>query len=332
MGGSPIERRAIVAALVTVLFWSSAFSGIRIALESYSPEHLALLRFLAASLAFVIYAVVRRLPVPPREDWPRFIALGLCGVTIYHMFLNIGQQTVPAGTAGLIIATVPVFAAILSSIFLRERLLPLGWVGLLLSLMGIVIMTFGGNSEVGFALGVLFIVGSAITGAVHLVLVKPVLARYNAIDVAAYSTWAGTIPLLIFAPGFVEAVGTASSTATWVGIYIGVFPAAVSYATWGTALTYLPVSRAAVFMYLVSPLALLWGWLWAGEQPTFVTLVGGLVALTGVIIVQVWGRKGDPSRAPDASTPDESPDVGDTGMSVGAAGGATSAGSGAIRR
>lgn len=276
---------------MTILFWSSAFAGIRLALESYAPHHLVLLRFLAASAAFGVYAVVRRIPMPKKEDWGQFILLGLLAVTIYHTALSYGQQTVPAGTAGLIVATVPVFTAILSRVFLAERLTSLAWSGLALSLFGIGIMTLGGKSELGFTLGVIFIVISAISGAAHIILVKPILQRYPPVETMAYVTWAGTIPLLIFSPGLWGAISSASWQSTLVTFYIGVFPAGLAQATWTFALAHLPVSRAAAFMYLVSPLAIVWGWLLAGEKPAFVTLVGGIVVLLGVYLVQRPGRR-----------------------------------------
>lgn len=242
-----------------------------------------------------MYALVRRIPVPRKEDWGRFIFLGLLAVTIYHTSLNFGQQTVPAGTAGLIVATVPVFTAILSRLFLAERLTPMVLSGLALSLGGIGLMTLGGQNDVGFTLGVIFIVISALAGAAHLILVKPLLERYPPIDTIAYITWAGTIPLFVFFPGFLEAVSGASSSATWVGVYIGIFPAGIAQATWTFALAHLAVSRVAAFMYLVSPLAIGWGWLLAGEKPTTVTLVGGFIVLIGVFLVQRKGwEKGFP--------------------------------------
>lgn len=269
------------------------------AIEAYGPQHLALIRFLSASALFGAYALVTRMRMPPVRDWHRFALLGLCAVTIYHTALNFGEQTVPAGTASLIIATVPVFSAIFSRWFLRERLTGIAWAGLALSLFGIFVMTLGGEREVGFTTGVIYVAVAAVSGATYFVFVKPMLTRYDPIDSMAYVTWAGTLPLLLFAPGFLGTLRSAPLESTLVAIYIGVFPAGIAYASWSIALARLPVSRVAPFMYLVSPLAILWGWLWAGEVPTLVTLLGGFIALAGVVVVQVWGRR--PLAAPPAA-------------------------------
>ena len=84
---------------MTLVFWASAFTGIRAALEHFSPGHLALYRFLVASVTLLIYLVVARLPRPaPRDLW-QIAGLSVAGISLYHALLNYGEQTVPAGTA-----------------------------------------------------------------------------------------------------------------------------------------------------------------------------------------------------------------------------------------
>ena len=62
--------------------------------------------------------------------------MALGGVTVYHLALNTGETRVPAGTASLIIALSPAVAAVLSAIFLHERLTPLKIGGLIVSFVG----------------------------------------------------------------------------------------------------------------------------------------------------------------------------------------------------
>ena len=110
------SRKGVLLALgVTVLIWASAFAGIRAALESYSPGHLALLRFLVASTLLAAYAVAVRMPLPSLRDLPAVLLGGFLGFTVYHVGLAFGQVTVEAGSASLIIASVPVFTALLAA-------------------------------------------------------------------------------------------------------------------------------------------------------------------------------------------------------------------------
>jgi drug/metabolite transporter (DMT)-like permease len=114
-----MEPRALLAALVTILFWASAFAAIRAGLKGPSPGHLVLLRFLVAGSLLLLYARARGLRPPRREDLPRLFLLGFLGITVYHTALVYGELSVSAGAASLLIATGPVFTAVLSYFFLK---------------------------------------------------------------------------------------------------------------------------------------------------------------------------------------------------------------------
>ena len=103
------------AILVTIVLWASAFAGIRAGLADFSPAHLTLYRFLVACAALGLYAVVARLRPPPWRDLARILGLSLLGITTYHLALNFGEISVPAGTASLIIAAGPVITALLAT-------------------------------------------------------------------------------------------------------------------------------------------------------------------------------------------------------------------------
>src|SRR5690554_7844685 len=88
-----LSSRTLGAVAITLLFWASAFAGIRAGLEAYQPAHLALLRFLIASAALAIYALITRMPLPRREDLPGIAVLGFLGITVYHVSLKIGRAS-----------------------------------------------------------------------------------------------------------------------------------------------------------------------------------------------------------------------------------------------
>jgi drug/metabolite transporter (DMT)-like permease len=71
---------------------------------------------------------------------------------------------------------------------------------------------------------------------------------------------------------------------------MGIFPAALAYITWAYVLSRIPASLAGSYLYLSPVLAILIAWIWLGEIPFFLSLVGGALALAGVIIVNVLGR------------------------------------------
>ena len=275
---------------VTVVIWASAFAGIRAGLEAYTPGHLALLRFLVASAFLVVYAAVTRMPPPARRDLPAVLLGGVLGFTVYHVGLAFGQVTVEAGSASLIIASVPVFTALLAAAFLGERLRLLGWVGTAVSFGGVALISAGEGGDLGIDPGALPIILAAVSESVFFVFQRPYLEKYGSLRFTTYAIWAGTAVMLVFAPGLVEAVREAPAAATVSVVYLGVFPTVIAYLALGYAFARMPASNATSFLYLIPGLAFVIAWVWLGEVPTALSVVGGVIALSGVVLVNAKAR------------------------------------------
>src|SRR5512139_1534766 len=144
------EPRTWGAIAVALLLWASAFAGIRAGLRDFGPGQVALLRFGTASVALAVYALVKRMRLPDRRDFPAIALAGFLGISVYHVALNYGEQTVTAGAAALLISTSPVFTAVLSTRFLGERLTPWGWAGVLIAFGGAVLIAFGEGGGIAF--------------------------------------------------------------------------------------------------------------------------------------------------------------------------------------
>lgn len=297
------EPRTWVSIIVALLLWAAAFAGIRAGLESYGPGEVALLRFGTASLTLLLYATVTRMSLPARRDLPMIALAGFLGISIYHVTLNIGEVTVTAGAAALIIATVPIFTALLSKFVLREHITRWGWTGITVSFAGVALITFGEGEALGFEPGAALILVAALAAAVYMVVAKPVLRRYRAIDFTSYMIWAGTIPLLVYAPGLVDQWGSATPSATWAVVFLGVFPGAVSYVLWGHALSRMPASVLAPFLNFQPINAAIIAWFWLGEIPSILAIVGGAISLVGVAIVNARGVAEEPQRVSVAGAP-----------------------------
>lgn len=285
-----IEPRTLAALAGTIVLWASAFAGIKAGLAAFQPGEVALLRFVTASAVLGVYAAMTRMRMPAVRDLPVIAAAGVVGITLYHVALNFGEKTVSAGAASLIISAVPIFTSLLAVLFLGERLRWIGWGGIVVSFLGVVLITFGQGKGIGFDPNAWLIVLAAFGSSVYFIMQKPLLRRYSALELTTFTIWAGTVPMLVFARGLMIKLPGAPLSATLAVVYLGIFPAAIAYFLWSWALARTPASITASFLYVSPVLAILIAAVWIHEVPTSLSLVGGVIALAGVIIVNTFGR------------------------------------------
>jgi drug/metabolite transporter (DMT)-like permease len=287
---SKIDTSAAIALVVTLLPWASAFAGIRAGLEGYSPGALVLFRFLVASTGLLIYALLTHMRLPALRDLPALFVLGFAGITVYQVCLTFGEQSVSAGTSSFLVATVPCFTVLLAFFFLRERLSLLGGIGIVISFVGVAIISFSGKSGFSFTPGTLLIVLASFSESIAFIMQKRFMHKYTGLELATYMMWVGTVFMLVFTPELLREIPTATLIPTLSIIYLGLFPAAISYVAWAYTLARVPVSKATSFLNLSPVLALLISWLWLNEVPVLLEIVGGIVVIVGVLVVNTWGK------------------------------------------
>jgi len=196
-----------IALTLAVLFWGASYVGTKVGLEAFSPLMLAFLRFAVAAAIFAVVLMVRRVPIPP-ADFHRhifFIALFLPG--LYFIFENYGLQYLSATRASIIAALIPVAVALLSGLFLRERLGLRRIAAVLLSLLGVGFLCRQqlDADTLAFTLGrgdwLMF--GAVFSAAVYMLLVSKLSDRYGSLTITAYQMIYGAlffIPLLVLDP------------------------------------------------------------------------------------------------------------------------------------
>ncbi|MER7466691.1 DMT family transporter [Streptomyces sp. NPDC097981] len=285
----------------TVFAWASAFVSIRSAGAAYSPGALALGRLLAALLVLGTLLVIRRQGLPPRGARRGILVSGLVWFGGYTVALNWGERLVDAGTAALLVNTGPILMALLAARLLGEALPPRLLAGMAVSFVGAVVvglsMSSGGDGSTS-VLGVVLCLLAAVAYASGVVAQKPALSFGTPLQITAYSCLTGAVACLPFAGQLVVELPRAPVSATLNMVYLGVVPTALAFTTWTYALARMPAGKLGATTYAVPAIVVLLSWALLGEVPAWLTLLGGVLCLTGVAVSRYR-----PRRAADDATP-----------------------------
>ncbi len=284
---APRDARAISAVIVTILIWASAFPAIRAGLQAFGPVELGAARFAIGGVPAALYLMITRPGWPKGAEIWRILTGGVFFVALYTVLLNIGEKTVSAGAAAFIINVNPIITAIFAMLLLNETFSGKAWLGTAISFAGIGLIALGEGEGIRIDIGALFIFGAALCNTITTVAQKPLFRKHRPVTVAAWNIVIGAVLLAPFIPSAAMQVPDASSEALLATIYLGLGPSMVAYATYSVMLSKFPASRASNFLYSVPPLSTLLGFLWLGEVPGLFAIIGGILALLGVVIVNL---------------------------------------------
>ncbi|MEQ9165281.1 MAG: DMT family transporter [Fulvivirga sp.] len=267
-----------------VFFWASSFVAIKVGLQDITPINLTLVRFIISSIGLGLIALIQRPKRILKKDQFRFVLAAVFGVALYNIALNYGQQTISAGSASFLINTVPIFTTILSFLILKEKLILRTVIGIAISMVGVGLITLSESQEFNLNQGIILLLIASFSQALFFIIQKPLLTRYSPLTVISYSVWLGTLFLLPFSKDLFE-VTNASRESKLALLYLGIVVGALGHVIWAYVLSQLSASKATSFLYFVPVVSVVLSFLLVKEIPSLLLITGGLVAITGVYIV-----------------------------------------------
>ncbi len=289
-------RPADFARLVAVpAIWGGTFVGGKYVVASLTPLMGSFARYVIACVALLVAAFVLEggLPKLTRQQLFGTLVLGLLGVFAYNLFFMGALARLPASRAALIIAMNPVITISLSSLLLGERLSPLRWVGVAVALTGVWIVVSHGDitsiASAGVGVGELFMLCAVTSWALYTVIGRQVLKGLSPLAATNYAALWGTLMLgAVAAPRFGELRAEQFDWKVVVSLlYLGILGTAVAFVWYYTSIKRLGASVSAIFTNLVPVFGVMISVLLLGESLLASMLIGGAVAICGVMMVSL---------------------------------------------
>jgi drug/metabolite transporter (DMT)-like permease len=302
---STFDRRALAAALVTVVFWASGFVAIRATAPVLSPGSIALGRLSVGVVLLTIFMLRQGWRPIARRDLALVIASGLAWYALYFVVLNQAEKIIDAATAAMLVNTGPIFVAVLAGWFLKEGFPARLLIGSGIAFTGSVIIALAtrGDPPAGAGdptIGIILCIVAAFSYASGVTLQKPALRRVPALQLTWTAVAAAFVVTLPFGPTMVsELRATTPDVIGWL-VWLGLFPTAIAFTTWSYALSKANAGRLASLTYLVPPIVVLMAWGILGEVPPPLAIAGGALCLGGVIVARTSGGLRLPRRAAPA--------------------------------
>jgi drug/metabolite transporter (DMT)-like permease len=296
--------------VLTTFFWGGTFVAARYAVGEAPPFFAASCRFAIASMVLVSltawHSHREKLSFPRPVNLRQLaglFSLGLTGVFLYNAIFFTGLKLTTATNGALIVAINPLLTAILSAIWLRERVSATQACGLLISLVGVTTVIAKGSlgviADLSFNRGDLIMLGAPLCWALYSILGKKALSRFTPLAATTYAALFGTA--LLIPAAFLEhaAKGGAMPGFSWLGwvavLQLALLGTVVGFVWWYQGVQLIGTARAAAFVNLVPLFGAVLAALFLQEKVVGAQLWGGFLVVLGVY----WGsRQGVTSGAP----------------------------------
>lgn len=290
------KRRFVVLAFVLlVFFWGSAFAVVKVGLEYSSPVLFAGLRSFAGGVVMVLVALVWDGGPNLRRDWPVFSLLALFNVVLFIGLQTYAIMYLTSGSAAVLVYLQPILVGVLAFFILGEPLSTSKLVGLLLGFSGIVTVSSasltGGPavfSPTGIALGA----ASALSWALGTVYFKKYEARVSTLWAVALPFLVGGVLLTALGVA-VEPLEAVSWNWTLVAslLYSSLIGISLAWMIWLALVRAGEASRVAAFVFAVPVTAILVGAVFLNEPLTYSLLVGTALVVSGIYLVNRRGEE-----------------------------------------
>jgi drug/metabolite transporter (DMT)-like permease len=284
--------------LIVTFFWAIGHPLGRIITQKLHPFQLSAITLVTGFLTIFIYLLftgrVKQLFRLSFRDISMSFVLGVLGFFVYQILTFSALSRIPASINAVLISNNVVFIAILSAIFLKEKIKLMTIFGIILAAAGVLLVTFnrgfslGSTGRIDF-LGISFSLLAALSTALYSVIGKKVLSSNDPLIITTLALFFGAVLqviLTVFTVGFAEVV-MAGWQINLLTLFLGISMIGISYPLWFVCLKRFPVSQISIYMYLTPVFGVILSLIILNERFSWLFWIGGLLILAAIIITNI---------------------------------------------
>ena len=283
-----------ILAAACVFFWGITFVCTKYLLRDFTPLEILFYRFIAAYAG--LWILRPKFEKIAARDNILFALAGISGVILYQLFENIAINYTNASNVSVIVSICPLFTAIFSQIFLKEKHLSLWFiVGFVISITGITLVCLNGSRSLEFnPKGDILALCSAICWGVYSVVIS-IINRKNYNQIAAtrrifFFAVLMMIPLMIFtdqkniSANSIRFTNPLNITSL---LFLGIIASGFCFAAWNKACKITGTVKISCSLYLIPIVTIIFAFFALGEQITILSAIGAVVTIAGLFISEL---------------------------------------------
>jgi drug/metabolite transporter (DMT)-like permease len=274
--------------LATVVIWAlNSIASRYVVTHGFLPLAYGVLRYAAALLLFWGFTWRRERSFRIERSDVRLVFLAGGIIFLNQLAFVYGVKLTSASTIGLMLGTVPIWAAIIASLVGLERPSRMFWAAAIVSVVGVALITAGSSGGLtGDLFGNLLALSAAVTWAAYSLAIAPLMRSYSPFRISSWVLLVGWVPLVFASIPQLQEQSFASFgwTMALVFAFAVIGPLFLTNILWFTAIDRVGVSRAALFSNLQPFFVVVLAVLILNEKLSALEILGGVAIALGIVI------------------------------------------------
>ena len=286
-------RRSSMFLLFPVVFWGISYIAIKVVLTELEPVEMISVRFLLAAPTLYLIIRLKGLQIWPVAEFGKLVFAAFM-IFLHFWVMAVGMKETTASNTAWILTTAPIFIAILSWIYLKEKFSGWQWLGLFVACSGVWFLIYNGdfsNFQWINSRGDVIVLGSCVTWAIYTVGTRDITKKVNPL-VATF--WMIAIAGLVFVPytfftsGIERFLNLQDNTYISL-LFLGIFCLAIAFWLWSEGLARQTAAEVGIYLYVEPLITVIGAWALIGEAITIWLVVGAVLISLGVYIAEKYG-------------------------------------------